>query len=480
MSILVIDVGTSSVRAAVVDASARVMHEFSQVTLPESPVDGLVEFDARAYVDTAVECARAALAAHGPVDAVGIANQRATTVVWDRATGEPVAPAQGWQDLRTVGRCLELAADGIRLAPNQSATKLADILDNIDPDRRRDLCFGTLDSWLVWVLTRGEHHVSDLSNAAVWGLMRPDGTHYDARVLERLGIPASVLPRIVDSSGPVGHATLLDGAPPICGLTGDQQGSLIGQACVRSGSAKVTFGTGGMLDVCLGQDRPQAAVRGGAGTFPIVCWRQDEEITWGVEAIMLSAGTNVEWLVEDLGIVPSAGATAELAATVDDTGGVVYVPALLGLGTPYWDYGARGSLFGVTRGTTAAHVTRAVLAGVAELGADLVAAAEADTGLVLEHLRIDGGMAANPVFVQQFADATQRPVEVAPVREATTLGAGFLAGLAVGTWSGWDEVADTWRPASRVEPGAPTDRERWAEAVGRARGWYPELSSLDF
>ncbi len=480
MSILVIDVGTSSVRAAIVDASSRVLHECSRPTLPDSPFDGLVEFDAREYVDAALDCARSALAAHGPVDGVGIANQRASTVVWDRETGEPVAPAQGWQDLRTVGRCLELAADGIRLAPNQSATKIADILDAVDPDRRRDLCFGTLDSWLVWVLTRGEHHVSDLSNAAVWGLMDPDGTHYDARVLERLGIPASVLPRIVDSTGAVGEATILDGAPPICGLTGDQQGSLVGQACVRSGMAKVTFGTGGMLDVCLGPERPRAAVRGGSGTFPIVCWRQDERITWGVEAIMLSAGTNVEWLVEDLGLVESAAATSDLAASVDDTDGVVYVPALLGLGTPYWDYGARGSLFGVTRGTTAAHVTRAVLAGVAELGADLVEAAEADTGLSLETLRIDGGMAANPVFVQHLADATGRPVEVAPVREATTLGAGFLAGMAVGTWSGWDEVAATWQPASRVEPGTPTDRERWADAVGRARSWYPELSSLDF
>jgi len=480
VSILVIDLGTSSVRAAVVGADATISHEFARATSPDTPMAGLVEFDARGYADAALDCARAALDAHGPVDAVGIASQRASTIVWDRDTGEPVAPAQGWQDLRTVGRCLELAADGIRLAPNQSATKLADILDAVDPGRQRDLCFGTPDSWLAWVLTEGAHHVSDLSNAAVWGLLRGDATHYDARVLERLDIPASVLPRIVDSTGHLGEATALPGAPPICGIAGDQQASLIGQGCVHPGMAKITFGTGGMLDVCLGPDRPAAAVRGESGTFPIVCWRQDEEITWGSEAIMLSAGTNVEWLVEDLGIVESAGATAELAASVDHTDGVVFVPALLGLGTPYWDYGARGALFGVTRGTTAAHVTRAVLEGVAELGADLVAATEADTGLSLGSLRIDGGMAANPVFVQHLADATQRPVEVAPVREATTLGAGFLAGLAVGTWSDWDEVAATWRPSVQVEPGAPSDRERWADAVGRAARWYEDLSSLDF
>ncbi len=480
MSILVVDVGTSSVRAAVVGADATVSHEFARPTSPDSPVAGLVEFDARVYAEAALDCARAALDAHGPVDAVGIANQRASTIVWDRETGEPVAPAQGWQDLRTVGRCLELAGDGIRLAPNQSATKLADILDTVDPERRRDLCFGTPDSWLVWVLTEGAHHVSDLSNAAVWGLMRGDASHYDTRVLERLGIPAAVLPRIVDSSGHVGEATALPGSPPICGIAGDQQASLVGQGCVRPGMAKITFGTGGMLDVCLGSERPSAAVRAEAGTFPIVCWRREDRITWGCEAIMLSAGTNVEWLVDDLGLVDSPEATAGLAASVDDTDGVVYVPALLGLGTPYWDYGARGALFGVTRGTSAAHVTRAVLEGVAELGADLVEATESDTGLTLESLRIDGGMAANPVFVQHLADATRRPVEVAPVREATTLGAGFLAGLAVGTWTDWAEVESTWRPSTRVEPGRPTDRDRWADAVARAGRWYEDLSSLDF
>ena len=480
MSILVIDMGTSSVRAAVIGPDASVTHEFHRETLPDSPVPGLVEFDAVAYSDAAIDCARAALEAHGPVDAVGITSQRASTIVWDRDTGEPVAPAQGWQDLRTVGRCLELGAEGIRLAPNQSATKLADILDNVDPERRRDLCFGTPDSWMIWRLTEGAHHVSDLSNAGVWGLLRGDATHYDAKVLERLRIPASVLPRLVDSTGPIGEATLLAGAPPICGIAGDQQSSLVGQGCVEPGRAKITFGTGGMLDVCLGETRPTFATRGGAGTFPIVCWRADERLTWGAEAIMLSAGTNVEWLRDDLGVIETADESATVAATVEHTEGVVYVPALLGLGTPHWDYGARGALMGVTRGTSRAHVVRAVLEGVAERGADLVDAVEADTGVVLDALRIDGGMSANPVFVQHLANATGRPVEVSPVREATTLGAGFLAGLAVGTWSGWDEIAATWRPATRVEPTGTTDRERWADAVERAARWHPDLSALDF
>jgi glycerol kinase len=480
MSILVIDVGTSAVRAAVVRPDATVGGEVRRATLPSTPAPGLVEFDAAALAGAALDCAREVLERHGPVDAVGITNQRASTIVWDRDTGEPVAPAQGWQDLRTVGTCLVLAADGVRLAPNQSATKLADILDAVDPDRSRDLCFGTPDSWLVWQLTEGAHHVSDLSNAAIWGLLRPDAHHYDERVLDRLRIPASVLPRIVDSTGAVGEATALPGAPPICGIAGDQQASLVGQGCVRPGLAKATFGTGGMLDLCLGEGRPEFSARGEHGCFPIVAWRQDDAVTWGVEGVMLSAGTNVEWLRDDLGLIDDAASSADVAASVDSTDGVVYVPALLGLGTPQWDYGARGTLLGVTRGTTRAHVVRAVLEGVAQRGADLVEAAESDTGVHLEALRVDGGMSANPVFVQHLADAIGRPVEVSPVLEATTLGAGLLAGLAMGTWSSWDDVAATWSPRQVVEPGARPDRDRWREAVRRASRWHEDLSSLDF
>lgn len=481
MGILVIDGGTSGVRAAVVDGDARVCHETRRATLPDSPADGLVEFDATEYAAAALECARETLAAAGgTVEAVGVSNQRASTVVWDRATGEPVGPALGWQDLRTVGDCLVLAADGIRLAPNQSATKIAHLLDAHDPDRRRDLCFGTVDSWLVWNLTEGAHHVADLSNAGVWGLLDHSAAGLDAAVLERLRIPESMVPRIVDSTGEIGPATALPGAPTICGLAGDQQASLIGQACVTPGRAKITFGTGGMLDVCIGTRRPSFATRGEGGTFPLVCWRDADSTMWGVEAVMLSAGTNVEWLRDDLGLVDDAPSSAHVAASVPDSDGVVYVPALLGLGTPQWDYGARGALMGVTRGTTAAHVVRAVLEGVAQRGADLVEAAETDTGLSLDVLRIDGGMSTNPVFVQALADAAQRPVEVSPVTEATALGAGFLAGLAVGTWGSWDDIAATWQPATVVEPAGTADRDRWHRAVERARAWHPELSALDF
>jgi glycerol kinase len=323
-------------------------------------------------------------------------------------------------------------------------------------------------------------HVTDQSNAAVTGLAGAWAAGWDEQVLAALRIPAASLPRIVDSSGIVGSATALDGAPPIAALVGDQQASLIGQGCVRRGLAKVTFGTGGMLDVCVGPARPPNARQGDNGTFPIVAWRHEGATVWGVEAVMLAAGSNVEWLRDDLGVIDSAGQSHDVAAACETSDGVVYVPALLGLGTPRWDYGARGTLLGVTRGTGRPQLVRAVLEGVAQRAADLVEAAEADTGLTLQHLRVDGGMSANPTFVQAVADAVQRPVEVSPEREATTLGAGFLAGLAVGTWSSWDELAATWRPSAVVEPARVLDRDRWRDAVERAAGWEPDLSAISF
>jgi glycerol kinase len=479
MSILVVDVGTSSVRAAVVrpDGTLGAVHQ--QATPPITPFPGLVEIDAAALAEAALAVARAALAEGGPVEAVGVANQRASTIVWDRETGAPIAPGLGWQDLRTVGTCLELQAEGFHLAPNMSATKLAAILDQADPERDRDVCFGTVDSWIVWHLTGGHSHVTDLSNAAVTGLVTPGGNGWDERVLERLVIPTDALPDVVDSSGILGFATALDGTPPIAGLAGDQQASLVGQSCVRPGMAKATFGTGGMLDVCLGE-RPAFELRGEGGCFPIVCWRRGDEVVWGAEAIMLAAGSNVDWLVEDLGILADAAASHDVASQCEDTGGVVYVPAISGLGTPHWDHGARGTLLGLTRGSGRPEVVRAVREGVAHRGADLLEAAETDGGRAIEALRVDGGMSANPTFVQVLANATQRPVEVSPVTEATTLGAAYLAGLAVGTWGGWDDIAALWKPSRVVEPAAPLDRARWAEAVSRAKAWIPELSALDF
>lgn len=480
MSILVVDVGTSGVRSAIVRPDATIAVEHHQEVLPETPAPGLVEFDARKIAQAALATARAALADGGPVTAVGIANQRASTIVWDRATGEPVAPGLGWQDLRTLGDCLVLQVEGLRFAPNQSATKVRHLLDAVDPDRQRDLCVGTVDSWIVWTLTEGAVNVTDPSNAGVTGLLSIDSLDWDDALLTTLNIPRAAMPRIVDSSGPIAPATALEGAPMICGIAGDQQASLIGQGCVQPGPAKITFGTGGMLDLVIGPNRPASVARSASGTFPIITWRRDGETMWGLEAIMLSAGTNVEWLRDDLGIIESVSASHDVARQCSDTEGVVYVPALLGLGTPDWDYGARGTLLGITRGTTRAHIVRAVLEGVAQRGADLVDAAEAETGMTIPSLRIDGGMSANPTFTQALANATQRTVEISPVLEATTLGAAFLAGLSVGTWRGGDDIAATWRPSHIVEPNGDAHRDRWRAALERSRGWHADLSSFDF
>ena len=489
MSILVVDVGTSGVRGAVVRPDATVEHIHHVPVLPDTPFPGLVEFDAEAIASAVAEVASRSLADGGPVTAVGIANQRASTLVWDRATGTPVGPGLGWQDLRTVGKCLELQADGIRVAPNASATKLAAILDIADPDRSRsergDLAFGTIDTWVAWILSEGALHVTDASNAGVTGLIHGDGRGWNPALLDALSIPEAVLPTIVDSSGVAGPATRLQGSPPIAGIGGDQQASLIGQSCTTAGQAKATFGTGGMLDQCLGSTRPAQAVRGPAGTIPIIAWRRGGVDTWGIEAIMLSAGTCVEWLRDDLGIIDDAAHSAVVAGACDDTGDVWFVPALLGLGTPVWDFGARGTFTGLTRGSGRAELVRAVLEGVAHRGADLLESAEADSGLAVGALRVDGGMTANPVFTQALADACGRPVEVAPVLEATTLGAAFLAGMATGVWAGEDDVAAAWVPRVEVLPVRTdverrTARERWLEARSRAEGAVPELSGIDF
>ena len=481
--VLVVDVGTTGVRASVVRPDVSVEHTHYREVLPDTPAPGFVQFDAAAMADAVLEVAGAALAAAGPVDAVGIANQRASTIVWDRSTGEPVGPGVGWQDLRTVGMCLALQGEGIRVAPNASATKASFLLDMADPDRSSPerWCVGTVDTWVAWVLSNGELHVTDATNAGVTGLLHADASGWADHVLDALRIPHSAMATVVDSTGVVGAASALPGAPPIAGIVGDQQGSLVGQGCTRPGLAKITFGTGGMLDVCLGPARPTFEMRGDGGCFPIVTWRASGVDTWGVEAFMLTAGQSVEWLRDDLGLVASAAESESVASQCDDAGGVWFVPSLLGMGTPAWDFGARGTLLGLTRGTGRAEVVRAVLEGIAHRGADLVEAAEADGNVAIGSLRVDGGMTANGVFVQALADATARPVEVSPVLEATTLGAAFLAGIAVGIWSGFDDVAATWKPRAVVEPsGRVADRDRWRVARDQARGWLPELSSLDF
>jgi glycerol kinase len=481
-AILVVDVGTTTVRAAVVDEHLRIVALAGRSFPPSTPAPGLVEFDAVAMYDVVADACREALSSvTEPASVLGITNQRASTVVWDRSTGEPIGPALGWQDLRTVMECITAKAEhDLALAPNQPATKVPWLLDHIEGARQRDVCFGTVDSWMAWKLSDGQLHVTDHTNAAVSGLMTHDASQWDHHTLDVLGIPASVLPAVVDSCGVIGEATALDGSPRIGALIGDQQASLVGQGCVTAGRAKLTFGTSGILDLCGGHDAPASARRGQHGTYPVVAWSRKGVLTWGVEAIMLAAGTNVEWLRDDLGVLKTSAESHDVGSSVPSADGAVFVPALLGLGTPAWDYGARGTLLGVTRGTTKAHLVRAVLEGVANRGADLVEAAEADTGMAIGALRVDGGMSANPTFTQAVADAMQRRVEVSPVAEATTLGAAFLAGLAVGVWGDVGDADRVWKPARVHEPGPPLDREQWRDAIERSRSWIPELSALEF
>ena len=490
MSVLVVDVGTSGVRAGIVRPDGTVEHVHYLPVLPDTPFPGLVEFDATTMAAAVLEVTTQALADEGgPVQAVGIANQRASSIVWERATGKPVGPGIGWQDLRTVGTCLELQAEGIRLAPNASATKLAALLDMADPDRSRsvagELCFGTVDTWVAWNLSGGILHVTDTSNAGITAMISTDASGWDPVVLEALKIPTAILPTIVPSTGAIGEATALSGSPVIAGIAGDQQASLFGQGCTRPGLAKATFGTGGMLDQCIGTTPPSFSHRGGGGTFPIITWSSAKTLVWGVEAVMLSAGSCVEWLRDDLGIIDTADHSAAVAAECEDTGDVWFVPALLGLGAPVWDFGARGTFLGITRGSGRAEMVRAVLEGVADRGADLLEAAETDSGLPIESLRVDGGMSANDVFVQALADSCGRPIEISPVLEATTLGAAYLAGMAVGIWADEEDVADAWSPRRVVEPGLTDEeqaarRQRWLGARGRSEATIPELSALDF
>lgn len=498
MTVLVIDVGTSGLRAAVVTPDAEVTALHYRPFVPSTPAPGIVEFDAdemaRLVLDVAHHSlADASAAGLGPIGVVGVTAQRASTIAWSRSTGRALAPGIGWQDLRTVGDCIAVRAEhGLALAPNQSATKARWLLQNLGDHDPADICLGTVDSWIAWTLSgpgsgSGRLHVTDHTNAAVTGLatFTEGAPRWYARVASLMNVDPTMLPRIIDSSGAIGEATALPNSPLIASLVGDQQASLMGQSCVGPGVAKCTFGTGGMFDVVTGDDPPTSPDRSGHGTFPIVAWSRDGHLTWGSEAIMLSAGSAIEWLVDDMGLVGSAAETHDVASTCTTSDGVFFVPALLGLATPHWDYGARGGLFGLTRGTTRAHIVRAVLEGVAHRGADLLEATLADhPNLTIDEVRIDGGMSRNPTFVSALANATGRRIGVAPVSDATTLGAAYLAGLHTGVWRDLDDIAGQWRPRDVIEPDTNVDRAAWraswAEAVTRVEGWIPDLSALDF
>jgi glycerol kinase len=477
---LALDVGSSSVRTAVVDEAGAVTHVHQRPLIVRSPAPGEVELDALEIANVALELAAATLRDAGPCEVVGITNQRATTIVFDPLTGEPVGPALSWQDLRTVIDCLVLQERGLRLAPNQSATKARWLLEHSGRPGR-ELRFATIETWIAWHLSRGSTYVSDHSNASVSGLVDVDLAGWDQPTLDLLGISEMVLPDLVSTIGSYGEASALSGSPTITALIGDQPASLFGQSCVRAG-AKITFGTGAMLDM-VNRTAPRTLTRYASGCYPTVVRSEGAHITWGVEGIILSAGSCVEWLKE-LGLVADVADSEGLATSVESTDGVSFVPAFSGLGTPRWDFGARGAFFGLTRGSSSAHLTRAVLDGIAHRGADLLDAAEDEVGVELSQLRVDGGMSANRYFVQRLADFSGREVAVSSEREATTRGAGLMALVGAGHLC-VDDVEALWTPGTVLRPSLSDadrlcSRDGWATSVERAARTIPELSDVAF
>lgn len=477
---LAIDVGSTSVRAAVVEESGRLTHVERVALEVRTPRTGEVEYDGDALVERALGAARRTLERAGPCDAVGVSTQRATTVLFDASTGRAVGPALSWQDLRTVIDCLVLQGDGLRLAPNQTATKARWLLEHA-PAPRGEWRIATMDTWLAWHLTGGTVLVTDRTNASVTGLTTLAVDDWDRGVLELLDLDRSLFAQLVDCVGPLGEATALPGAPPLTALVGDQPASLFGQGCVGRG-AKLTVGTGAILDAYGPLAPPTAAHRRPSGTYPTVLFSDRGVVSWGLEGIALSAGACVDWLVE-LGLAANAPEADRLGASVADTRGAAFVPALSGLGTPWWDFGARGAFTGLTRGVGRAHLVRAVLDGIAQRGADLVEAMVAD-GVDLTELRVDGGVSDSPVVMRALADLTGLVIAVGDEREATARGAGLMALVGAGLID-LDAVRSSWTPRAVVEPAIGSaareaQRSQWREQVTRARGAVPELSEIDF
>jgi glycerol kinase len=490
--ILSLDQGTTSSRAIVFDRGgqpvATAQREFTQ----HFPQPGWVEHDPREIWESQVAVAREALEAAGlaasDLSGIGITNQRETAVVWDRATGEPVANAIVWQDRRTAGICDQLKADGHEAMVRErtglvidayfSASKVRWLLDHEPGLRRRaeagQLCFGTVDTWLVWKLTGGREHVTDVTNASRTMLFDIRRLDWDPELLDILGVPAALLPRVVPSSGVVAESdpALLGAAVPIAGIAGDQQAALFGQACFEPGTAKNTYGTGCFLLMNTGA-QPVASTH---GLLTTVAWQAGDAVEYALEGSIFIAGAAVQWLRDQLGVIASAAEVEALAAQVPDSGGVYLVPAFAGLGAPHWDPYARGVIAGLTRGSSKAHLARATLESIAFQTADLLHAMETDSGLPLQELKADGGASRNALLMQFQADLLGVPVVRPEMTETTALGAAYLAGLATGFWADPQEVAAHSRTGARFEPAidrqeASRLQQGWQRAVSLAKGW---------
>jgi glycerol kinase len=487
--ILSLDEGTTSARAALYDREGRRIAMEANPIESNYPHAGWVEQGALGIWEQQLDAARRALQTAGAkasdVAAIGITNQRETTVVWDRATGEPIAPAIVWQCRRTADYCRALAAThgavitaktGLVVDAYFSGSKVRWILENVpgarDRARAGDLLFGNIDTWLVWKLTGGAAHVTDVSNASRTMLMNLATGDWDPELLALLDIPRTLLPRIVRSSQVVGTAlgSHLGGEIPIAGIAGDQQAALFGQACFRPGLSKNTYGTGCFALLHTGSKQPVSANK----LLATRAAQIDATPQFAVEGAVFIAGAAVQWLRDGLGLISSAAESEAVATSVSDTGGVYLVPAFVGMGAPYWDADARGLICGLTRGSTRAHVVRAALESIAYQTRELVEAMEADSGQALTELRVDGGATANQFLMQFQADLLGRPIVRPADIETTALGAAYLAGLATGFWSGTAEVENFWRAERVFEPSmAASEREAlytgWKEAVRRCR-----------
>jgi len=490
--VLALDQGTTSSRAIVFDRRGRAHGTAQQEFAQHFPRPGWVEHDAQDLWETTRLTALGALAKANltarSIAAIGLTNQRETTLLWDRRTGRPLHRAIVWQDRRTAETCEKLQRagaeplfrrkTGLLLDPYFSGTKLAWLLDHIPGARRRaergELAFGTVDTWLLWRLTGGAVHATDASNASRTLLFNLRTGDWDDELLKLLRIPREVLPEVRDSSGAFGEVTSVPGlrGVPITGIAGDQQAALFGQACFRPGMAKNTYGTGCFLLLHTG-DKPVASKN---KLLTTVAWRLNGRLEYALEGSVFIGGAVVQWLRDGLGLIARSVDVEKLAARVPDNGGVYLVPAFAGLGAPHWDPAARGAIVGLTRGSNAGHLARAALESIAYQSADLLAAMRADCGHPLRQLRVDGGATVNNALMQFQADLLRVPVVRPRTTETTALGAAYLAGLAVGFWKNRSEIAALWQAERTFQAQATrgtTSRLRrdWQRAVQRSVNW---------
>lgn len=490
--ILAIDQGTTSSRAIVFDREGKICSVAQKEFRQYFPDNGWVEHDPMDIWKTQAGVVAEAISEAGAdgksIDAIGITNQRETTVVWDADSGEPVFNAIVWQDRRTSSYCNQLKDEGyaemiqektgLLIDSYFSATKIKWILDHVDGAREKansgKLRFGTIDSWLIWNFTKGDIHVTDITNASRTMLYNIRDHCWDDELLELFDIPESMLPEVKSSSEVYGNTrtTIFAHEVPIAGIAGDQQAAMFGQMCTGKGMIKNTYGTGAFMMFNTGSE----IINSQNKLLSTVGWQIGEDTVYALEGSIFIAGAVVQWLRDGLGLIKKSSDIENLARNVDDNGGVYFVPALSGLGAPYWDQQARGSIQGLSRGTEAGHIARAALEGIAFRVADVLQAMESDSGIKTEELRVDGGATANNLLMQFQADILQVPLVRPEVLETTALGAAYLAGLATGFWNSTDDIEQQWKADRRFEPEISADEaevylKKWRRAVEGSKGW---------